>query len=267
MSSVSDYKSRKGAASPAKVPPEILKLLNRGELECVNLSEWLAIDGIVLLGHVNRTLGLGIDPEVLRRNPDNAKAMTLHRSIAGLLLDAGLEESRRSALSAHASDTVRGWAALMAGQEKTSPEMKLEQLLPFAADMSMTVRELAWMALRPDIVEDPEGWIERLTPLAHHGDANVRRFTSEATRPRGVWSAHVPRLKETPSLGRGILEPLKNDPVRYVQDSVANWLNDASKSDPEWVVSLCRRWEKESPSGATAYIVKRALRTVSKALS
>jgi 3-methyladenine DNA glycosylase AlkC len=43
--------------------------------------------------------------------------------------------------------------------------------------------------------------IEILSGWAKHTDENVRRFASEATRPRGVWCEYIEALKNNPKLG------------------------------------------------------------------
>jgi 3-methyladenine DNA glycosylase AlkC len=47
-----------------------------------------------------------------------------------------------------------------------------------------------------------------------------------------------------------------------VQNSVANWLNDASKTQPGWVEDVCDRWLAESRAPQTACIVRRATRSL-----
>lgn len=46
--------------------------------------------------------------------------------------------------------------------------------------------------------------------------------------------------------------------------SFVNWLNDASKTQPEFVRNLCGKWKEESNTEETRYIVKKALRTLRK---
>lgn len=95
-------------------------------------------------------------------------------------------------------------------------------------------------------------------------DPNIRRCAVEGTRPRGVWTAHLEALKQDPEPGLALLEPVRSDPSRYVQNAAANWLNDASKSRPDWVQAVAARWAEESPTKETAYIVNRGLRTLRK---
>ena len=87
----------------------------------------------------------------------------------------------------------------------------------------------------------------------------------EGTRPRGVWTSHIESLKRDPSLGLVLLEPVRSDASPYVRNAVANWLNDASKSRPDWVQQVCQRWTAESPTRETAWVVQRSLRTLRKA--
>jgi 3-methyladenine DNA glycosylase AlkC len=160
---------------------------------------------------------------------------------------------------------VRCWAAYTVGKNtKLSTEQMLRQIQPFAADRHFGVREIAWLAVRPVIAKNLTESITILSKWTSHKDENVRRFCTEATRPRGVWCEHIEELKQNPALGLVILEPLMADAAKYVQDSVGNWLNDASKTAPAFVIDLCKKWDKESKTKETAYIIKKALRTVEK---
>ena len=168
-------------------------------------------------------------------------------------------------LATHTSDTVRCWACYcISKNEKLTLKQKLEQIKPFAADAHFGVREITWLSVRPILAKKIDETISILSTWAISTNENVRRFASEASRPRGVWCEHIDILKQKPELALSIIEPLKNDSSLYVQNSVANWLNDASKTQPLFVKNICATWEKESKTKETAYIVKKAMRTIEK---
>jgi 3-methyladenine DNA glycosylase AlkC len=163
----------------------------------------------------------------------------------------------------HRSDMVRSWACYaLAAEPKGTLAQRLARVRPLADDPHFGVRECAWLALRPMVAKDVEKAVKLLKAWTKDESDRIRRFASEITRPRGVWCVHLTLLRDDPSLGVGVLEPLRSDESKYVQDSVANWLNDASKSRPEWVKEICGRWLTESPSPATQRICKRAMRSI-----
>lgn len=264
-------KTRKGARSAKDIPPDILARLNAGQMETANLVEWLAIDQPKLLKNflVQTQRNQYLRPVLGRINRLKKQTVnTLNEAIGTELLALAKEhkdDELFATMTAHSADMVRCWAAYFVGRnEDLNTDQKLSGIQPFAADTHFGVREIGWMAVRPSIAQHLLPSIDLLAKWTSSSDANIRRFASEATRPRGVWCQHIDELKENPALALSILEPLKSDPARYVQDSVGNWLNDASKSQPEFVVSLCQQWTDESATQETAYIVKKALRTLNK---
>ncbi|PRO40100.1 DNA alkylation repair protein [Bacillus sp. LLTC93] len=265
--------NRKGARKGIDIPHDVLILLNQGKIESVNLTEWLAVNHMTLIQHVLPSIGLDhhlddVSSEVTQQKAESGmKAIRL----IGQLLDEVLQkengEKQAEVLQAfthHVSDSVRCWAAYMNKQRSSSLEEKLAYIQPFAADHHFGVREIAWMSVRESLSHQLDQSIEHLTEWAKSEDEHIRRFAVEAIRPRGVWTKHIELLKQEPERALPILDYLKSDPSTYVQDSVGNWLNDASKTQPNWVQNLCDKWSKDSDTKATSRIVKKAKRTIVK---
>lgn len=262
---------RKGARSTKDIPKEILKQLNLGQIETANLVEWLAVDQKLLLENL-----LKQHKRTDYLKPALTKIAGLKKQTVNTINEAiGTELYRQThqnndtdflaIMSNHSADLVRCWATYIIGKNETlNISETLKQIQPFSADKHFGVREVCWMAVRPKIAENLAESIKTLSKWTTHEDENIRRFTTEATRPRGVWCEHIGELKQHPESGLPILEPLKSDKATYVQNSVGNWLNDASKTQPQFVIELCKRWEMESDTKETKYIIKKALRTINK---
>jgi 3-methyladenine DNA glycosylase AlkC len=264
---------RKPARRIAEIPPDVLAALNRGELATGNLVEWLATDQRELLRHVLPKAGLArrVDEIVAvvaaaARPTAVQQTRLIGTALATLVEVSDSPRSPYQRLLRHQSDVVRNWVAfIVGGQARLDFSEKLTAIQLLAVDPHFGVREVAWLALRPAVERDLDAAIDRLSKWPAHEHEGIRRFASEITRPCGVWCNHLVRLKAEPQLALPILEPLRSDASKYVRDSVGNWLNDASKSQPAWVKQLCRRWQRESKTAETAYIVNKALRTLRKA--
>ena len=243
----------------ADIDPARLALLNQGSVPSTTLTEGLAIDFAVLLEAAAPAVG-SARLACMRAQAD--AGITRRMALAAqLLLDAEID---LSPLQAHASDTVRGWVCFaIAAQADLDLPRQLAAMRPLADDGHFGVREWAWLALRPRLAGNLAQSIALLASWTADPSERLRRFACEALRPRGVWCAHIAELKQQPQLALPLLQPLRADPATCVQDSVANWLNDAAKSQPDWVRALCAQWLAESPHAATVRICKRAQRSIS----
>jgi len=262
---------RTGARTKKDIPDNILMQLNAGEIECANVVEWSAVNRKCLLGNVLKQHGRIDYLQPVWKNVDTLEKQTINT--VGEAIGVGLLHQMKihndndflQILLTFQSDLVRSWGAFIVGKDTAlTLEQMLENIKPFATDRHFNVREEAWTAVRPTIVQNLNESIAILSKWVADEDENIRRFASEVSRPRGVWCQHIEVLKQTPMIALPILEPLKSDESRYVRDSVGNWLNDASKTQPTFVETLCERWEKESPTDETKYIVKKAMRTINK---
>jgi len=265
-------KTRKGAPKRSEIPDEVLQALNQGKIQTVNLVEWLAIDMPFLLRNILTEIGWEEQINYLYDQSLKLQDQGITKRLKGIgkiLFHALEEEENRTnifeILASHTSDMVRAWTAFsIAADQNLSLPQRLEIMGRFAADGSVSVRECAWDALRPYLVGDLAYSFDLLTDWVQDKEPNIRRCAVEATRPRGVWCKHIPTLKENPEHGLTILEFVRSDSSKYVQRSVGNWLNDASKSRPDWVINTCMRWQEESPTQETNWIIKHGLRTINK---
>lgn len=251
---------RKGYTRSADIPPEIQQALSQGVMQSATLTEGLAVD--------QRQLLTQVFPELSAQGVTAAEAacqlgILKRMNAMGQLLLSEFGSEGLVRCQNHHSDTVRGWACFMIGaQSGLSLQERLIAIQPLADDEHFGVREWSWMAVRPHLVQDLAASIKDLTTWTASPSENIRRFASEALRPRGVWCAHITEFKQQPALALPILSPLCADPALYVQDSVANWLNDTAKDKPAWVTHLCEQWLQDSPVDATRRICQRAMRSL-----
>jgi hypothetical protein len=174
-----ETKTRIGAKNLKSVDKEILRQLNLGTIESANLVEALAIDFDILLGSIQ------IKAKPFEQN-----------GIVKKMAYYGSKIPNWSHFRDHKSDTVRGLAAYSMAQSRDLQfERKMREILKFADDSHFGVREWAWLAMREQISENLMVSISLLKKASDSSSENVRRFASEALRPRGVWCAHITELK------------------------------------------------------------------------
>jgi 3-methyladenine DNA glycosylase AlkC len=239
------------------VPIDVRRALQAGTLESANHMEQMALDMTALMSAAFPGV---LDPSETLKSPRFLSRMRAGASI--LWSHFGLKTFDITA--GHASDTVRGWGAFAVGLVDGIPlEERLCRARPYADDPHFAVREWAWLGIRAHIVADPLGAVDLLAEWTASPSSSIRRFASEATRPRGVWSVHIEMFKAEPWLALDLLAQLRQDESRYVETSLGNWLNDTAKSHPAWVLATCQRWASDvDDCNSTRRIQRLALRSL-----
>ncbi len=265
---MSDLIDRKPARRMSEVPAEVRRELTAGNLETKNLVEWLVVDRFTLLQNLAKHGLLALDESSLNALYEELKSLAALKQSQriGLFLAQQMKigDATWKSLASHSSDVVREWAAITVGLSELKFSKKLAWIKPFADADNAGLREIAWIALRRDVIASPSECVDALVPWTGSRNERLRRFACEITRPCGVWAPYCPVLRKTPELAIELLEPLRSDESKYVRDSVANWLNDASKTKPEWVKQTAQRWLDLSNTKETQYIVQKGLRTILK---
>ncbi|WP_420863098.1 hypothetical protein [Algirhabdus cladophorae] len=110
----------------------------------------------------------------------------------------------------------------------------------------------------------PDATLARMEDWAMHPSSHVRRLASEGSRPKLPWGQGIGLAVEAPL---PILDRLHGDRARYVTRSVANHLNDITKTNPDLVMDRLEAWQKASHQTPKEldYMTRHALRSLIKA--
>ncbi|MCL2244635.1 MAG: DNA alkylation repair protein [Treponema sp.] len=118
------------------------------------------------------------------------------------------------------------------------------------------------IAVRPFIIKNEKRMMEQMYEWSRDKNELVRRLACEGCRPALPWAPALNNFKKDPSPVLPILEQLKTDPSIHVRKSVANNLNDISKTHPDLIVKLAQSWYGKNEY--TDWIVKHGCRTLLK---
>lgn len=127
----------------------------------------------------------------------------------------------------------------------------------------MTTRFSAEFSIRFFINTFPHQTLQKIQKWCNHTHYHVRRLAVEGSRPKLPWSEKV-KLKSGDTLP--FLKALHADSTRYVTRSVANHLNDISKTDPDTVLDTLREFKAlglQNPDELD-FIIKHSTRTLVK---
>ena len=117
--------------------------------------------------------------------------------------------------------------------------------------------------IRPFLNRWPDETLARLDQWVGDENYHVRRLVSEGTRPSLPWAR---KIETDPMIPLRYLDRLYADKARFVTRSVANHLNDISKTEPNVVTGRLSSWRGEGrqEQKELAWITRHALRTLIK---
>ena len=118
-------------------------------------------------------------------------------------------------------------------------------------------------AIRPFLDRFPDETMAFVHECSVDDNYHVRRLASEGIRPFLPWAM---RVKLPAGAIIGVLDTLHADNTRYVTRSVANTLNDISKTDADAVLETLKRWREQAcqQEAELRWMTRHALRTLLK---
>lgn len=142
------------------------------------------------------------------------------------------------------------------GQDEEKWDISMSALAKY------TERTSSELAVRPFIIKHEKRMMAQMYEWSKHENEHLRRLASEGCRPALPWGIALNSFKKDPAPVLPILEQLKIDPSAYVRKSVANNINDISKTHPDLIVKLAKDWYGKNE--LTDWIVKHGCRTLLK---
>ncbi len=125
----------------------------------------------------------------------------------------------------------------------------------------ITKRNTGEYAIRPYIRKYPKKTLTVMKKWSKSKNFHLRRLASEGLRPKLPWATKLDTFIQNPIPVFKILEILKEDPIKFVQKSVANHMTDYLKVNPGPTTKLLKEWNL-SENKNTKWIVKHATRKI-----
>ena len=136
--------------------------------------------------------------------------------------------------------------------------------LSMKAIEEVTKRNTGEYTIRPFLEKYLDETLNRMEKWSIDENFHLRRLSSEGVRPRLPWASKMDAFISNPTLILPILKNLKDDPIRFVQKSVASCVHDILKDNPEVAKDLIEKWNGKDISKERKWIIKHAIRNLTK---